>query len=973
MNDIKTFVQKVYTGKRNLWLIKKSLLSITIFLGIYLFWILFNRIFVITPLEWRLMPLSFIPVSLPFLHNRPIIMGVVEHLENRIKELKGRLYLIMEPFPTPLDSEKYRKQAIKECSSILKTRNAKEFAESRIDVKFILPPPILLIILAVTGFHLNRVYPKPMISFVETPTKKGSPTLILAECPSLSRLYLLSDNRVRRMQPLQNGRFGIIIRPEHSLEISTGYRGWKSHREKITVVPPIDIKKLTLEYQFPSYLAIGSLYDTILSPDSKIPIRVLSGTIVNFWGEASVELGSISKNLSLAEVDGNHFRGSFIVGEETTLKVELMDTHSFLSHIVHFLILPIRDEPPMVKFISPEGDYKLDQSMEVFIVLEASDDYGLSKLQLLSGNLVNDIKITEGIRFVEDSFNLILSNLLPGDTLIIRAAAIDCAGNRTLSAPIKIFMPTLQEMFSDYSEFSDTLSKMTEELRDREKEIKEKIEKFLESSDLNPETRYSIKETLKEQRDLLEDIEKMAELAKKMQNPLILKELEKIKQLLDELGTQKLMEQLKRIEENQDYTGKELKDLKLSQEELLKALELGRKSLESLKSLMELNEFINRAEEIYERQEEIVSKIPDDSLASLEESLRDALNKMIDEMMESSTKELKEMAEEFEKTKTGEKMGKLAGEMREGKMTQATIEDIKEALKNLCQSLKNAREERTGERIREVIKAKAWELGFILRHHDALIDDRVGLEKGLIEQGLAEGIDRINRELESIFIMSFAFSPKVLQNLSEVSSMMKDLGQELIKDKPLRSSMERVNNLLIEAIIHLFESPPSSGQAMMSAMNQILSRQKGISDQLSQLFPLPAKGRSQTLQKLARKQKGLAKELRDLGEALNPLAREMEAIAERMERGELDKKLIERQKKVLDRLLEANKSIRRKDISKKRRSNPGIFVSPPRVTLPEDLGEKRKELRELLEKRMKEPYPAAYKKEIEMYIRKLLE
>jgi hypothetical protein len=75
---------------------------------------------------------------------------------------------------------------------------------------------------------------------------------------------------------------------------------------------------------------------------------------------------------------------------------------------------------------------------------------------------------------------------------------------------------------------------------------------------------------------------------------------------------------------------------------------------------------------------------------------------------------------------------------------------------------------------------------------------------------------------------------------------------------------------------------------------------------------------------------------------------------------------------LLDRLLEASKSIRRKDISKKRRSRPGVSVSPPIITLPKDLGEKKIELRKILEKRMKEPYPEAYEKEIERYIRELL-
>ncbi|MCK4225700.1 hypothetical protein KAX29_02285, partial [candidate division WOR-3 bacterium] len=188
-----------------------------------------------------------------------------------------------------------------------------------------------------------------------------------------------------------------------------------------------------------------------------------------------------------------------------------------------------------------------------------------------------------------------------------------------------------------------------------------------------------------------------------------------------------------------------------------------------------------------------------------------------------------------------------------------------------------------------------------------------------------------------------------------------------------KSSMERVNNLLIESIIQLFSSPPGSGQAMLSAMTQIISQQKSISNQIQQLLPIPGnKGRG-ALAKLGQKQRKLASELREMGEAFSPIAKEMEDMADKMERGELDMKVMERQQRVLDRLLEVSKSIRRKEVSKKRRSRPGVFVSPGKITLPQDLGEEKKALRELLKQRIKEPYPRAYEKEIETYIRKLLE
>ncbi len=926
-----------------------------------------------TTIEWWIMPFSLILAFIPFLYGRPTISDTTDYLENTNTKLKGRLYLIMDPFPSILDSEKYRKRAILECSSILKKRKVGEFVNFKVGPKYTLPLPILILILVVSGFRLNRVNPKPVLSYLEDPTGKDSATLILAECPSLRKLYLFYNNTEKRMIHLGDGRFAILIKPDHSTDLRAGYRIWASESKKLTVVPVLRVEELDLEYQFPGYLGIMPLYDTILLLQAKIPIRVLSGTFVNFSGRTNEELGGIYGDLTKGETQGSHFIGSFTVGEDKELEVKLSDTLSYSESYIHFILRPIIDEPPSIEFLSPGAEYKLDERMVVPVKLRARDDYGLSSLKLLCGKEEKDLGDAMGVRFIEDSVKLEIRNLMPGETLKVRAAAYDLAGNKTLTSPVNILMPTLKEMFSDYRKFSDTLSVIAEELQKREEELAEKIEEYLLKSKLNPETRYGIKETLKRQKELLEDIEKMAELARKMENPLIMEELSRISELLDELGVKELYKNLENIEENQDYTVKGLEDLNITQEKLIEALKLGRKSLESLKELMELNEFTKRAEDIYREQNKIAKGTPSDSLASLEEELKEELLRLLEKMKTSSNAEILEIAGEFEKTETHQKMSKLAGEMRKGRMNETTIEEIKKALENLYKSLQNESENRMGEKIGEVLRQKAWELGFILRQHNDLIDKEPGTLKGLTEQGLSEGVTQINRELEILFLKSFAFTPRVLKNLSEVSVRMSALGEELLTKKPLLSSMTKVNGLLIESIIQLFSSPPRSGQAMMNAMNEIISKQQSISGGLQQIIPIPGNRRMDALKELSRKQRSLAKKLRELGEALNPIARDMEEMAEKMERGELDKRILKRQMKLLDRLLEASKSIRRKDISKKRRSRPGIFVSPPKITLPEDLGEEKKALRELLEKRMKEPYPKAYEKEIERYIRKLLE
>ena len=973
MNNVKTFVCRVYKRKKLEWIINSFFLSLSLFLTVYLFWVLFNQFIYMNPFEWKIMPFTLLFTFLPFFFGKPSLSVTVDFLESRIKELKGRLYLVMDPFHTSLDSNKYREKAIMEISSILKEKKPKELFPFRINSKYLIPLPILILFFFRVGFRLNKVSPEPAIFYIQTPTQKKCPTLLLAKCPSIRRLYLFSSEEVKKMVHLGDGKFGIMTKPEHSMEIRVGYRGWRSQKKNLVVVPGITIEELTLEYQFPAYLGVEPLHDIILNPDKKIPIQVLSGTEVMFSGRSNVELGNLIGNITKEKIEKNEFGGSFRVREPGELKVKLIDTLSFSSFLLQFMINMIRDDPPSIEIISPIGDYKLDESMEVPITLQAKDDYGLSAIKLNSKEMEKDLGNPMGARFIEDSITLRISDLMPGETLKVKASAIDLAGNRSFTPPLSIFMPGLREMFSNSREFTDTLGNYASELQQREKMITEKIQKFLHEPEISPLLRSRIEKTLEEQKNLLENVGRMARLAKKIQNPQITKELERINELLDKIGTREILEKLEDIEKNQNYSIKKLEELNLSQEKILDALKLARKSLESLKSLMELNEFLKLAEDLYKKQDEITSTLPNDSLASLEEGLSEELRKMIQEMKESFDKELKKIAEEFEIIETNEKMSNLASWMKKGEMNEKLAGEIKDSLKRLYQNLKNAREERTGEKTRKAIREKGWELGFILKNHNNLIEKEPGLEIGLIEKGLSEGVDKINRELKSLFLMSFAFSPEVLGNLSEAKERMEDLSRELLTSKPPLSSMERINLLLIQSIIKLFSSPPSSGLSLMNMMEQIIREQQSITNNLQQILPLPIGEREEEMKNLSEKQRGLARKLREVGGALGPLARDMEEMAKKMERGELDIKLLERQKKTLDRLLEAKKSIRRMGVSKKRRSEPGIFVSAPKISLPENFGEEKKELREILKKRMKESYPLTYKKEIERYIRKLLE
>ncbi len=980
IKDIQAFARQTHRRRLYQWIINKALVTFSLLLIIYLFWIIYNQIFYMAQLEWKIFPLTLFFSLSPFLFGKPSPPETIEFLENQIKELKGRLYLVMEPYPSVLDSKAYEIRAIKECASILKKENVKNLIVIKFNPGYLLSLSVIALTLIIFFFSrgeikIKRISEKPIITYAEEKIKENEAALVLARSTYLKKMYLFSDEGTQKMIDFGGNKFGTMAKIKKTSNIRAGYRVWKSDSVKLKVMPSLFINKLTLKYEFPYYLEEKSFSDTLYDPEDEILIQALTGTEIHFSGISNLNLGEIKSKIKNKSIKDRNFSGSFTIKEKGKIEVSLIDTSLLSSSTINFFIDPIKDDPPSIEFLYPHEKYKLDKSMEVPIIIQAEDDYALHSTSLLYGKEKIELDLPAHSKFFEDSLILKIRNLLTGETLKMRGKATDLAGNKTLSSPLIIYMPTLEEIFGEYHALRDTLETHTQHIEEKEKEIINKIESFLNKGNLGYEIRHEISKTLKDQKDLIEGMRKLSELSNEIRNPEVSREIDRIKELIDNKQLKDFMSDLNKIMGTADIDPEILNKLNSDQKDLLKTLELFKKSLQYLKKLLELNEFSLRAEEIYKKQQEITYSEPNYYQSETERNLAKELERLIQDMEKSSEERIKNIASEFKNTNTIEDMNDLANVMKQGKTNETNVKKIEQNLRNLNISLKDVRKQRAGKELVETIKKKGWELGFILRTHNNLIDMNPSVEKALIEEGLREALGRIERELQDLFIRTLAFSPEVFTDIKRAKEKLKSLSLELTKRQVPRSTMERVNDLLIQAILKLFSAPPPSSESLASALRQIIEQQNSIMNGLERAMPIPIpdlqnKG---TFKKLSEKQRQLAENLRKMGKAFEPLSSEMEEMANNLERGMLDRKLIERQKKVLDRLLEAENAIREGEASRKRHSEPGIFVSPEKVYLPKNLGEEKKSLRELLEKRINEPYPEEYKKEIEKYFRELIE
>ena len=107
---------------------------------------------------------------------------------------------------------------------------------------------------------------------------------------------------------------------------------------------------------------------------------------------------------------------------------------------------------------------------------------------------------------------------------------------------------------------------------------------------------------------------------------------------------------------------------------------------------------------------------------------------------------------------------------------------------------------------------------------------------------------------------------------------------------------------------------------------------------------------------------------------LGRIAAEMEEVAEDMRRGRATRQTVERQRQILSRMLDAQRSVRQRGWSKQREARRGKDVTYRGPgSLPPDLGEADNPLRRRLRDALNAGYPAEYQALIRRYFERLIQ
>ncbi len=381
-----------------------------------------------------------------------------------------------------------------------------------------------------------------------------------------------------------------------AVSASTEYRvraadGAQTATFVIVPVDPLFVSDLVVGVEYPAY--------TGLPPDEyrgeTPPLRLPAGTRLTIEGLASRPLSaaslvdSVGTSTLTLEVEGSAFTGSWTPMRGGVFPWVFLDQAQAPAEIQPepLEILLVADSIPAVAILLPGQDTVLPLSLTQPLVVDARDDYGLARFELVAYRITafgeRQEPVVQGLdlggtraALARPALDLRSWGLLPGDTVRYFARVIDNhpSGQVGVSAEFALRMPLVAELRREaeatLEEVADRLEAMRAEAeRLAEETTNQALENAAQQQQAVPERRpgdtaqpgFQQREQQRraadQQADLLSRVDSisadLAELQKMLEDlgqadPALAAELEQLQQLLQQLTEQQLVEPQQNLE-----------------------------------------------------------------------------------------------------------------------------------------------------------------------------------------------------------------------------------------------------------------------------------------------------------------------------------------------------------------------------------------------------------------------------------------
>ena len=256
---------------------------------------------------------------------------------------------------------------------------------------------------------------------------------------------------------------------------------------------------------------------------------------------------------------------------------------------------------------------------------------------------------------------------------------------------------------------------------------------------------------------------------------------------------------------------------------------------------------------------------------------------------------------------------------------------------------------------------------------------------------------QIMEQLMELSRETFAVTPEIGRGMGMSNAMMEEAINALAQRngrgaaQHQQQSMKSLNETAM-AINQSMNQMRSTGSAsgyeqFLEQMQKMAGQQQGINNQSMQLAmgQMAAAAQQGLLKKLLQEQRQVRKSMQELmnemkrsGEKglgdMGGIAQEMDEVLKDLERKKISRKTVDRQQRILSRMLDSQKSLTQRGEKEERKSETAteIFTSGP-AGLPTDMGQRRSLALEAMNRALKSGYPRDYQAMIRRYFNSISE
>lgn len=531
------------------------------------------------------------------------------------------------------------------------------------------------------------------------------------------------------------------------------------------------------------------------------------------------------------------------------------------------------------------------------------------------------------------------------------------------------------------------------------------------------------------QRQLDDMVQKMDK-----QNVLSKETMEKymeLQELFQELNSSELQQALKQMQQAMQNVNKEqlqqaMRQVNFSEERFRQGIERTLELLKRIQIEQKIDEVKKRAQEMEQMQKQLsndVSKASNDNDRQLENAAKQEDLAHKEQEMEQASKDLAKRMEEFftempldklnamnnqlQKQNLSQLMKNAGEQIRQGNVQQAqqTQQQTQESLNSFSEQMDALQREMLQQQAQHVLNEmrKATNNMLTLSKREEALKDQAKdaapnssqLRQNAEDQLQAmQDLNNVTNGLDELSKRSFAVTPAMGKAIGEAMARMQDALRQL--DIRNGQSASQVQAL---AMASLNEGAVQIQNAMQAMMQGSQGGLGGLMQQLQMLagsqmalnLQSEKLGQGMSMQqaaeaaRLAQGQEAIRKSLDQLNQEakqsqeqqrllgdLDKISEEMREVVSNLEKNNVSRETIEKQQRILSRLLDASKSMHERDYEKKRTSKTGtqmVRKSPDELN-PEDLNATSK-LREDLLRALQQGYSKDYQELIRKYFQEL--